>query len=174
MNKIIINTILITLFGTLIVTGCATTQTTDIVSDSNKELSPSIAQSDSPVEPIMDSQPAKTVQPPITLEQIRFAYDQATLSEQARNTLTANATILQLAPELKVSIEGHCDDRGSDEYNLSLGERRAQSVRTYLVSLGIAPQRLKTISYGEEKPLDTANNEMAWAKNRRAEFKLLN
>ena len=88
--------------------------------------------------------------------------------------MTANATILQLDPELKVSIEGHCDDRGSDEYNLSLGERRAQSVRAYLVSLGIEPQRLTTISYGEEKPLDTANNEMAWAKNRRAEFKLLN
>jgi peptidoglycan-associated lipoprotein len=174
MNKTIINTILMTLFGALVVTGCATTQTTDIVSDSNKDPSPSMTQSDPPVEPIMDKQPVKTAQPPITLEQIRFAYDQATLSEQARNTLTANATILQLDPELKVSIEGHCDDRGSDEYNLSLGERRAQSVRAYLVSLGIAPQRLKTISYGEEKPLDMANNEMAWAKNRRAEFKLLN
>ncbi len=63
---------------------------------------------------------------------------------------------LQLAPELKVRIEGHCDDRGSDEYNLSLGERRAQSVKAFLVSLGIEPQRLKTISYGEEMPLDTA------------------
>ena len=174
MNKTIINTMLITLFGALIVTGCATTQTADIASDSNKEPSPSMTQPDPPVEPAIEKEPAKTAQRPITLEQIRFAYDQATLSEQARNTLTANATILQLDPELKVRIEGHCDDRGSDEYNLSLGERRAQSVRAYLVSLGIAPQRLKTISYGEENPLDTANNEMAWAKNRRAEFKLLN
>jgi len=174
MNKTIIHTILLTLFGALIVTGCATTQTADIVSDSNKEPSPSVTQSDPPVDPVIEIKPAKTTQRPITLEQIRFSYDQATLSEQARNTLTANATILQLDPELKVSIEGHCDDRGSDEYNLSLGERRAQSVRAYLVSLGIEPQRLTTISYGEEKPLDTANNEMAWAKNRRAEFKLLN
>ena len=174
MNKTIVNAILIALFGALIVTGCAKPQATDAMSDSTKDPSPSITQSDPPVEPIVDKQPAKTAQPPITLEQIRFAYDQAILSEQARTTLSANATILQLAPELKVSIEGHCDDRGSDEYNLSLGERRAQSVRAYLVSLGIAAQRLKTISYGEEKPLDTANNEMAWAKNRRAEFKLLN
>jgi len=174
MNKTIVNAILLTLLGALVVTGCANPQANDAMSDANTAPLPSTTSPDPAVEPIIDKQPVKTAQPSITLEQIRFAYDQAILSEQARNTLTANATILQLAPELKVSIEGHCDDRGSDEYNLSLGERRAQSVRAYLVSLGIEPQRLKTISYGEEKPLDSANTEMAWAKNRRAEFKLLN
>jgi len=174
MNKTIVNAILMALFGALMVTGCTKPQATDVMSDSSKAPSPSTVQSDPVVEPVIDKQPAQPAQPPVTLEQIRFAYDQATLSDQARNILAANATILQLAPDSKVSIEGHCDDRGSDEYNLSLGERRAQSVKVYLVSLGIAPQRLKTISYGEEKPLDTANNEIAWAKNRRAEFKLLN
>ena len=173
MNKTIVNAILTTLFVALIVTGCAKPQANDAMSDSGKAPLPTATEPTPAVEPVMDKQPAKTAQPQITLEQVRFAYDQATLSDQARNTLTANATILELAPELKVSIEGHCDARGSDEYNLSLGERRAQSVRTYLVSLGIAPQRLKTISYGEEKPLDTANNELAWAKNRRAEFRLI-
>ncbi len=174
MNKTIVNAIVMTLFGALIVTGCAKPEVADPISDSSKAPSPSTTQSNLAVESVIEKQPAQTAPAPIALEQIRFAYDQATLSAQARNTLSANAAILQLAPELLVSIEGHCDDRGSDEYNLSLGERRAQSVRAYLVSLGIEAQRLKTISYGEEKPLDTANNEMAWAKNRRAEFKLLN
>ena len=174
MNQTIITTVLTVLLGALLMTGCAKPQPADVMSDSGQNPAPTTMQPESPVEPVMDKQPAQTAQPQITFEQIRFAYDQATLSEQARNTLTANAAILQLVPELMVRIEGHCDDRGSDEYNLSLGERRAQSVRTYLVSLGIAPQRLKTISYGEEKPLDPADNEMAWARNRRAEFKVLN
>ncbi len=174
MNKPIVSTILLALLGALLVTGCAKPQANDVVSDANNAPAPSTTQSDAAVEPVMEKQPVQTTPAPIALEQIRFDYDQATLSAQARNILSANAAVLQLAPDLKVSIEGHCDDRGSDEYNLSLGERRAQSVRAYLVSLGIEPQRLKTISYGEEMPLDTASNEMAWAKNRRAEFKLLN
>lgn len=105
------------------------------------------------------------------LERIQFAYNQFTLEEQARMILEKNAVYLRSNPALKVVIEGHCDDRGSDEYNLALGERRAMAARNYLVSLGIAAERLAIISYGEEQPLVAAANEEAWAKNRRAEFK---
>jgi peptidoglycan-associated lipoprotein len=105
------------------------------------------------------------------LERIHFDYNQFTLDSQARMTLEKNAVYLRSNPALKVVIEGHCDDRGSDEYNLALGERRAVAARNYLVSLGIAAERLTIISYGEEQPLVAAANEEAWAKNRRAEFK---
>ncbi|PLX81620.1 MAG: peptidoglycan-associated lipoprotein [Desulfuromonas sp.] len=104
------------------------------------------------------------------LNRIHFAFDQFSLSGEARRTLTANADYLRANPGIKVKIEGHCDERGSDEYNLALGERRAQATKDYLASLGISSSRLMTISYGEEKPLDPASNEAAWAKNRRAEF----
>jgi peptidoglycan-associated lipoprotein len=105
------------------------------------------------------------------LERVYFAYNEFTLDEQARVTLEQNAVFLRKNPALKLVVEGHCDERGSDEYNLALGERRAAAARNYLVSLGIAVDRLSIISYGEEKPLVAASNEEAWAKNRRAEFK---
>jgi peptidoglycan-associated lipoprotein len=105
------------------------------------------------------------------LERIHFAYNQFTLEEPARLILEQNAVYLRSNPALKVVIEGHCDERGSDEYNLALGERRAVTARNYLVSLGIAAARLSIISYGEEQPLVAAANEEAWAQNRRAEFK---
>jgi len=107
------------------------------------------------------------------LTRIHFDFDQFTLSPEARQTLAANATIIKAAPGLRVRIEGHCDERGSDEYNLALGERRAQAAKDYLVSLGVPADRLELISYGEELPLDPASNEAAWAKNRRAEFKAI-
>ena len=104
------------------------------------------------------------------LQRIFFDFDQYVLTSQARDILADNAAYLKANPEVSVRIEGHCDERGSDEYNLSLGERRAQSAQKYLISLGIDSSRLDVISYGEEKPLDPGNNEEAWAKNRRAEF----
>lgn len=105
------------------------------------------------------------------LERVHFAYNQFTLEEAARTILEQNAVYLRSNPGLKVVIEGHCDERGSDEYNLALGERRAMAAKNYLVSLGIAAERLSTISYGEEQPLVKAATEEGWAQNRRAEFK---
>jgi len=105
------------------------------------------------------------------LQRVHFEFDQFSLSAEARDILAANAALLQANGDVKVRVEGHCDERGSDEYNLALGERRAIAARDYLVSLGIAADRISTISYGEEMPLDPASNEGAWAKNRRAEFK---
>ena len=110
----------------------------------------------------------------VGLERVYFPFDQFALTNEARRVLDANATILKSYPALKVSIEGHCDSRGSDEYNLALGERRAHVVKNYLVSLGIGSDRFETISYGEELPEDSAMTESAWAMNRRAEFKTIN
>ena len=105
------------------------------------------------------------------LSRIHFDFDQYVLTPAAKDQLRINANLLKAAPGVKVQVEGHCDERGSEEYNLALGERRALATKNYLVSLGVAADRMSVISYGEEMPLDPASNERAWAKNRRAEFK---
>ncbi len=104
------------------------------------------------------------------LENIRFDYDSAELSAEARAILTRNAEWLRRFPTVEVQIEGHCDDRGTVEYNLALGEARARSVKDFLTRLDISPGRLRTISFGKEAPLDPGQNEAAWRKNRRAHF----
>ncbi|PLX74568.1 MAG: peptidoglycan-associated lipoprotein [Desulfuromonas sp.] len=105
------------------------------------------------------------------LQRIHFDFDQFVLSDEARTILDQNAQYLRANASTNVVIEGHCDERGSDEYNLALGESRAIAAKNYLNSLGISGSRISVISYGEEKPLDQAANEEAWAMNRRAEFK---
>ncbi|MCK4502787.1 MAG: OmpA family protein, partial [Desulfuromonadales bacterium] len=92
--------------------------------------------------------------------------------DAAKSILVSNAGLLRAAPAVKVLIEGHCDERGSDEYNLALGEKRALATKNYLVSLGVAADRMNVISYGEEMPIDSAQTKEAWAKNRRANFKV--
>jgi peptidoglycan-associated lipoprotein len=104
------------------------------------------------------------------LEDIRFEYDSASLTDQARSMLEKHALWLQSHRAAQVMVEGHCDERGTVEYNLALGEKRARAARDYLASLGVAGERLRTVSYGKERPLDTGNNEAAWAANRRAHF----
>lgn len=104
------------------------------------------------------------------LEPVYFDYDSHVLSAAARQTLERNAALLLKESGLAVTIEGHCDERGSDEYNLALGEQRASVVKGYLVTLGISAERLTAISYGEERPVVTGGDETAWAKNRRAAF----
>lgn len=106
----------------------------------------------------------------ITLETIYFDFDKFDLREPDRVILTKNAELLLNKIKSNVQIEGHCDERGSAEYNLALGERRARSAMNYLVTLGVPADRLSIISYGEEKPIDPGQNEEAWAKNRRAQF----
>jgi peptidoglycan-associated lipoprotein len=104
------------------------------------------------------------------LADIRFAYDSAALSDAARATLDGHAVWLQSHRNTRVTIEGHCDARGTTEYNLALGEQRARAVRDYLVSLGVAADRLRSVSFGKEQPVDPAPTEDAYAKNRRAHF----
>ncbi len=103
-------------------------------------------------------------------EHVLYAFDSAALSPLAQDILKRKAAYLNEKKDLTVVIEGHCDARGTLEYNLALGERRAESARAYLIDLGISSSRLTTISYGEERPLDRGSNEEAWAKNRRSQF----
>ena len=100
-------------------------------------------------------------------EDVFFEYDQATLAGESRNLLQKKAGFLKKHPEVQITIEGHCDQRGSSDYNLGLGQKRADSVKNYLQDLGIAGNRLATVSYGKEQPLDPDMNESAFAKNRR-------
>ena len=104
------------------------------------------------------------------LADVYFDYDQARLSDQARGILEKHALWLQNHRSAKIAIEGHCDERGTTDYNLALGEQRARAARDYLVNLGVAGDRITTVSYGKERPLDPASNEAAWSKNRRAHF----
>ncbi|MBM3325054.1 MAG: peptidoglycan-associated lipoprotein Pal [Calditrichaeota bacterium] len=106
------------------------------------------------------------------VQTIYFDFDKSDLRRDAIESLNSNAKLFQKYPEWKITIEGHCDERGTNEYNLALGERRALSAQKYLISLGIATGRLSTVSYGEERPVDLGHNEAAWAKNRRDEFKI--
>jgi len=105
---------------------------------------------------------------------ISFEFDKFNLTPEARKILAEKASFLNANPGVNILIEGHCDERGTREYNLALGDRRANSAKDYLVFLGIRPDRISTISYGKERPLDPASNEEAWAKNRRANFVILN
>lgn len=107
----------------------------------------------------------------IKFETVYFDFDKADLRQDARDVLSKNAeTILKSLAGAKVQIEGHCDERGSAEYNLALGENRAKSVQKYLTTLGVKADKLSIISYGKEKPAVQGNDEASWAKNRRAEF----
>ncbi len=106
------------------------------------------------------------------LADIPFGYDSAELSDEARATLEQHARWLQAHPEARVSVEGHCDERGTVEYNLALGEQRAKTTAEYLGTLGIAADRLTTVSYGKERPIDAGHDEAAWTRNRRAHFKV--
>ncbi|MBL8659659.1 MAG: peptidoglycan-associated lipoprotein Pal [Rhodospirillales bacterium] len=114
--------------------------------------------------------------PPIQAEQklveigdrVFFGLDQYDLSPEARATIEQQAKFLSQQPALNVVIEGHADERGTREHNLALGDRRANAVRDYLIALGISPERITTVSYGEERPAVVGSNEAAWAQNRRA------
>ena len=104
------------------------------------------------------------------LAPVYFALDGFDVSAEGRAVLQASAQVLRQQPTWQVTVEGHCDERGTAEYNLSLGERRAVAAKTYLMSLGVAAERLRTVSYGKEFPFDPGHDEGAWTKNRRAHF----
>jgi len=104
------------------------------------------------------------------LRPVFFEYDSSEVTDAGRTVLQANAALLKKYPTWVVTIEGHCDERGTKEYNLALGERRAVAARTYLISLGLDANRIRTVSYGSEFPFDPGHVEGAWSKNRRAHF----
>jgi peptidoglycan-associated lipoprotein len=107
------------------------------------------------------------------LKDIHFDFDKYDIRREDEAVLKENAGFLKNNPKIKVQIEGHCDERGTVEYNLALGERRASNTKKYLVSLGIPSDRISAISYGKERPLDKGHHEQAWAKNRRAHIIVL-
>jgi peptidoglycan-associated lipoprotein len=113
-----------------------------------------------------------SVTPDFASSTIYFAYDDYSLTTEAQSELSKIGEYLKSNTTAVVQVEGHCDERGTVEYNLALGERRAQSVKSYLVNLGVTDARLATISYGEEKPAADGHDEAAWTKNRRAAFVL--
>jgi peptidoglycan-associated lipoprotein len=124
------------------------------------------------IEPAKQAEPQAAIAPAASgFETVYFDFDRSDLRQDARNALTKNAEILQKSKQgVKIKIEGHCDERGSAEYNLALGERRAKSALQYLLTLGVQADRLSVISYGKEKPAVQGTDEAAWSKNRRAEF----
>ena len=107
------------------------------------------------------------------LKDIHFDFDRYDIRPEDAEILKENAGLLMKYSSVKIQIEGHCDERGTNEYNLALGERRANSAKNYLISLGLSTDRISSISYGEERPADPGHNEEAWAKNRRGHFVIL-
>lgn len=166
----------------LVATGCAKKQTVKsegTQGDTGAASAPSVGET-----PVKEAPPppsdqfassaqagvAVTEEKPSQFDDVRFDFDKSELTEDGRRTAQVVADYMKKNPKAKVQVEGHCDERGTAEYNMALGERRATAVMTYLVSLGVPKAALSTVSFGKEKPLDPGNNEGAWAKNRRAHF----
>ncbi len=103
-------------------------------------------------------------------ENIFFAFDSSALDQDSQIILSSKGSYLKANPDITITIEGHCDERGTEAYNMALGQRRAEAAMSFLVNMGIDANRLSVISYGEERPLDPGHNEAAWAQNRRAQF----
>ena len=133
---------------------------------------PPPAETPAPTPPPSDPAPPPSSEPGVQdqLRDVFYDYDAATLSAESQATLDADGKVLMDNTSVSIQIEGHCDERGTVEYNLALGDRRAQSAKDYLVRYGVPASRLSTVSYGEERPFATGNDESAWAQNRRAHF----
>ncbi len=116
----------------------------------------------------------RTVQERGYIRDAFFAFDDSTLNADAQSALTSSANWLKQNANYNILIEGHCDERGTEQYNLALGDRRASIARDYLITLGVDAARIRTVSYGEERPFATGHNEAAWAQNRRAHLVLIN
>lgn len=121
-------------------------------------------------EALLQAEMAEMAKAAFVNEDVHFAFDSSFIDAEAERILAQKATWLQDNADASVQIEGHCDERGTSAYNLALGERRANAVQEYLTVLGIGADRLSTISYGEEQPLDPGHDEAAWSRNRRAHF----
>ena len=106
-------------------------------------------------------------------DRVFFSYDSTDLSDESKKILTTQAEWLKSDPSIKVIVEGHCDERGTNEYNMALGDRRANAAKAFLVKMGVSRSRIDTISYGEERPQEPGHDESAWSRNRRAAFILL-
>lgn len=153
--------------------GCSSTPKTD-ETDSSKEVATS--QVDADIEAAKRAAAEKAAAELAELKAmidgkvVHFDFDRYDIKPEDFKLIKANADYMSLKPEMNVTINGHCDERGTREYNLALGERRAMAVKNALIAEGVSPSRINVISFGEDSPVDDAHNEAAWAKNRRAEF----
>lgn len=118
----------------------------------------------------MAATPTPEPEPDCSLETVYFDFDKALIRSEFRATLKDVAECLENNPDMRVSVAGHADERGGTEYNLALGEQRANAVRDYLINLGVSPRQMTAVSYGEERPAVQGHDEDSWAKNRRVEF----
>jgi peptidoglycan-associated lipoprotein len=169
------------LAGSLLLAGCA--QKKAMNDQAIKDAAAPVATQEAPVvaeqptipEPSENTPPQpqeETVKP--AADRIFFKFDSYLLTDESRKELVGNALWLQAKPDVRIVIEGFADERGSDEYNLALGDKRARAARDYLVNFGISPDRISIISYGEEKAAKGAGGEDVWAQDRRAEFVVAN
>ena len=123
-----------------------------------------------PVERVEDPRPQREDKVPMVMRTLYFGFDESNLTTDAVRILQDNAKVMKDYPDIRVTVEGHCDERGTIEYNLALGDRRARSVKQFLIDLGISSDRIATVSYGKERPADRGRSESAYSLNRRAEF----
>ena len=179
MKKICLFTMVLGL--AILIIHCGGSKETSRVPEEYYESIAAEPESEAEPPPVIDITPAESVtareepatQTVIVFRDVHFGYDKYDLTENARQILAGHARILKDNHRVKILIEGHCDERGTIEYNLTLGDRRAAAVRDYLVNYGIDPGRISTISYGEERPLDPRHDEEAWGKNRRSAFVII-
>jgi peptidoglycan-associated lipoprotein len=155
-----------------VTTPSPTTPATEEPKPAATEPAPAQAATPEPTQPAaMAPAPAAMAEPAaLDLKVIHFDFDKYDIKPGEAALLDANATWLKSNPDVRVQLGGYCDERGTEEYNLALGERRAQAVRTYLAEHGVPADNMSTVSFGEEKPIDSGHDEAAWAKNRRVEF----
>lgn len=149
--------------------GCAKKKEVKVVEEVVPEIEEEIKEEEVVIPEELPPTPEEIVS---QLEMIHFDFDKYNIRPGDASILEENSKVLKKYPDIAILIEGHCDERGTREYNLLLGERRANAAKEYLVQLGIDPNRIATVSYGKERPLELGSNEAAWAINRRCEFKL--
>lgn len=159
LNKIMNKLIILSIFSILSLSACATKKPV-----TNEEVIPTAANADE--NSMGDSDSGKAM----GMQTVHFGYDSYVLDEENKGILKANAQIMKDKPSVKIQIEGHCDVRGGIQYNLALGEKRANAVKKFLMDQAIAEARISVISFGKEKLLDSAETEAAHAKNRRGTF----
>ncbi len=186
-------TVLIPITALVLVTGCATkkppvaapttqvpapspfpgaggTTTTPVTSNERPPAPPAVPDTGAVTSDPLSSKTPEEINSNSPLKPVFFAYDSDELDDAARQTLTENASVLKTYSTWVIAIEGHCDERGTAEYNLALGDRRALAARNYLLSLGVPAARIKTVSYGKEFPFDPGHAKPSWKNNRRAQF----
>jgi peptidoglycan-associated lipoprotein len=167
MKRVSILLLIMALAALMLLPACAKKDTTPV-----EEVEPVEEAPPPPPPPPLEEEEVEEIEveelEPIVLEDVFFEFDKYNIKDEYKRILEANAELLLSRPEAGLMIEGHCDERGTNEYNLALGEKRAKAVMDFYIAFGVGADRLSMISYGEERPFDKGHTEAAWAKNRRA------